>query len=159
MLQRIQSVFLFLASAAVFSLESTKVGFMSLIHGIPQAGSPYSDSIFTINDDTILSFFMGFAGGILFTSIFLFKQRSRQTITIILANIVIGLLLLYGTWDARETFAKTVNPEVGKIGDAALQSNYGFAIPLLVVALVLSWLAIRFIRRDEKLVRSADRLR
>jgi hypothetical protein len=40
---------------------------------------------------------------------------------------------------------------------AMLQFGVGLALPLL--ALLLQWLAGRSIRQDEKLVRSADRLR
>ena len=157
MLQRIQSVFLFLASAAVFSLESLKVNFMTLLHGLPNSGSPYSDNVFNVHDDIILGFLMGFAGTLMFVSIFFFKSRTKQAQIIMLSNFVVGALLIYGTWEARETFSKTVSPET--VSGTALQSNFGFAIPALVVALILSWLAIRFINRDEKLVRSADRLR
>ncbi len=157
MLQRIQSVFLFLASAAVFSLESPAVGFMSLIHGIPQAGSPYSDSIFNIQDDKIVMVLTSIAGVGFLTTLISYKNRKAQIVATILCNFIVGALLLYGTWEARDTFSKTVSPET--VSGTALQSSFGFAIPALVTALILSWLAIRYIRRDEKLVRSADRLR
>ncbi len=157
MLQRVQSVFLFLASAAVYSLELPKVGFMSLVHGIANAGSPYSDNIFNAQDDKILMVLTA-AAGVGFLGILVsYKNRKAQIGAIILCNLFVGCDLIYGTWEARETFSKTVSPETGS--GTVLQANFGFAIPALVAALILSWLAIRFIRRDEKLVRSADRLR
>ncbi len=157
MLQRIQSIFLFLASGAVFSLESPAVNFMSLIHGVPSAGSPYSDSVFSIQDDKILMA-LSLVGAVGFLiALFLYKNRPTQALIVMLCNLVVGATLIYGLWDARETFAKTVAPE--NTTGITLQSNYGFAIPALIVAMICSWLAVRFIRRDEKLVRSADRLR
>ena len=157
MLQRIQSIFLFLASGAVFSLESPAVNFMSLVHGVPNVGSPYSDSVFNIQDDKIL---MGLSlvGAVGFRiALFLYKNRPTQALIVMLCNFIVGAILIYGLWDARETFVKTVTPE--NTTGISLQSNYGFAIPVLIVAMICSWLAVRFIRRDEKLVRSADRLR
>ena len=158
MLQRIQSVFLFLASASVFSLELPKVGFMSLIHGIPQAGSPYSDSIFNILDDRYLMVLTAVAGIGFLTTMLSYKNRKTQILAAMMGSFLVAMDLIYGTWEARETFAKTVSAEPTYDG-SNLQSNFGYAIPALVVALVFSLLAIRFIRRDEKLVRSADRLR
>ena len=157
MLQRIQSVFLLLASGAAFSLESPAVNFMSLIHGVPNAGSPYNDNVFNVNDDKIL-LALSIIGGVGFLiTLFLYKNRGTQALLAMLCNFIVGATLIYGLWDAREAFAKTVSPET--TSQIPLQSNYGYAIPILIVAMILSWLAVRFIRRDEKLVRSADRLR
>ena len=159
MLQRIQSVFLFLASGAIFSLLSPMMNFMTLVHGVPNTGSPYSDSIFNINDDKLLMSLAGVGAVGFLIAIFLYKSRKNQALLATLCNFIVGATLIYGLWEARETFASTVKPETASASNIALQSNYGFAIPMLIVAMILSWLAVRFIRRDEKLVRSADRLR
>ena len=111
MLQRLQSVFLLLASGAMFSLESPYVSFMSLVHGKVVNPSPYDNKFFNIYDDSILYLGTGLVGLLLIISIFLYKNRKSQALMAVVSNFLIGALLIYGLWEARETFAATVQPE------------------------------------------------
>ncbi|HEY4336405.1 MAG TPA: DUF4293 domain-containing protein [Puia sp.] len=80
--------------------------------------------------------------GILY-NIFLFKTRKKQ-VWIALGLVVLSLLNLFLYWRATHDFLE------GNYGIGALLS---FAIPIFLL------LAVGGVRKDEKLVKSADRLR
>ena len=85
--------------------------------------------------------------------IFLFKNRSLQMklakLNILLIALQIAAIVMY--IDAVKTaIGETAN-------DIAIGLKFGAIIPLL--SLILTYLAIHFIKKDDKLVRSADRLR
>jgi len=63
---------------------------------------------------------------------------------LISASLVVTMFLIY---DIQNSFAPNIYGE------------YKYGIYLPVIALIFNLLANRFIRRDEKLVRSVDRLR
>ncbi|HBH21970.1 MAG TPA: DUF4293 domain-containing protein [Cytophagales bacterium] len=90
------------------------------------------------------------AGLVALISIFQYKNRLRQiklgalTALLLMGGIVAEVMILYR---AEQLF------DTGMKGDFEI----GFFVPLL--ALIFNSLANRFIRRDEKLVRSVDRIR
>ncbi len=81
-------------------------------------------------------------------SIFFYKKRLIQ-IKLVLFNIVlmIGYYLLAGL------FIYLINNS----GDLNAELNFGIVFP--AISIILSWLAFRAIRKDENLVRAADRIR
>lgn len=143
MIQRIQSVFLFLAAAVCLVLFTLPVATTST----PEAASGlFADGQYTLSDDPILMGFFGLAGLLLVLGIFLFRNRPLQirlswlSIALVLGGVGYGFYLL-STDEAQDE----------------AQAAIGIALPLLAIA--LAYLAKTYIHKDERLVRSADRLR
>ena len=82
-----------------------------------------------------------------FINIFNFKNRATQK-RIVMANI--ALIIGLSFWCSQ--FAK-------KIPGGLETANYNVGMFLPVIAILFSILAIRGINNDDKLIRSADRLR
>ena len=144
MIQRIQSIFLLLASAASFSLF--KLPFAS---SVKSDVTPFlSDGTFNIMDHPGFIGLFSLGGLLLFIAIFLFNNRKRQmgvalfgSVLILLGLILIPVLLFME----------------GQSVIDMLSVQAGMFIP--AVAVILGLLARRAIRKDEKLVQSMDRLR
>ncbi len=85
--------------------------------------------------------------------IFLFKNRGLQMklakLNILLLALQIAAIVFY---------SDTARTAIGaNAGDVIVSYKFGCIIP--VISLILTYLAIRFIKKDDELVRSADRLR
>ncbi len=145
MIQRIQSVLLLLAAAAVFALFKLPFGSSDTI----AASTLFNDGIFSIQDHVGLLGLFCAAGAIAFISIFLFNNRPLQlklSRVAIIAN-VIGIIL------AAVLFMQDSNA----MGAAIPKEELGLGLPVL--SIIFAALAIRFINKDENLVKSMDRLR
>ncbi len=143
MIQRIQSLFLLLAAAASGGL------FLPLPLARspqPQTAGVFEDGLLTATDDLLLSVLLASSGALALLAIFLFRNRPMQIR-------LTGLALLLGVGGLGLSLYHFLS--VGKAAGA--EPAPGMALPLIMVVLCL--LAIRFIRRDEDLVRSMDRLR
>ncbi len=143
MIQRIQSIFLFLASGACFGLFGTDAADTAA----PVAASElFEDGSFTVFDDPVLIAAFAIAGVIFLAGIFLFKNRKLQVTLSKIALVFVGLGVGYGAmcW-YNDSAAASATPDLG------------VAMPFL--ALIFAILAVNYINKDEKLVRSADRLR
>lgn len=143
MIQRIQSIFLFLSAAASLSLFGVPLATTDA----PEATSNlFADSQYTLSDDPILMGFFGLAAALLLVGIFLFRNRILQirlswlSIALLLGGLGYGFYLLSA--DSAQADAVPA---------------FGLAFP--IVGIVLAYLAKVFIHKDERLVRSADRLR
>ena len=153
MIQRIQSIYLFLASLAIFALylfpmlHSAGIPPMTvMVTGayIEAAGLKAMTTHFVA-----LSAVTAVIALIPLVIIFRFRNRKQQ---IALCWSTILVIVGYSFWMTQ--CAKSV------VGDAALQiSNFGIGVLLCPVAIVLMIAAARAIQRDEKLIKSADRLR
>ena len=86
-------------------------------------------------------------------TIFLFKNRQLQVklskLNILLIAVQITAITLY---------SDTVKAAIGKPIDDILVS-FKFAAIIPIISLILTYLAIRFIKKDDKLVKAADRIR
>lgn len=139
MIQRIQSIYLLLAAVASTAL------FVSPFATAPaQPEGVLQDGSFDINDHMGLIILTVLIGIVALASIFLYRNRILQMnlgkLNYVLLAALLGLTgYLFSTISVETTL------------------SFGFAIPILVFVLVL--LANRYILKDEKLVRSADRLR
>lgn len=92
---------------------------------------------------------------LLLGSIFLFKNRKLQVKLVNLSMFSTFIFLLsLGTNIYRQI-------ELNMTQNLALSFNFAKSLGLLIpiIALVFAWLATRGIKRDEELVRSADRIR
>lgn len=146
MIQRIQSIFFFLAAAAGFSI----LAFPFANTGSAVEGSAlFADASFSVSDNIGLLVLFVVAGALALAGIFLFKNRPLQ-MTIgrvaIVAN-VIGLILATVLFWQDGILHQEVEVDDG------LSAYLPFAFVLFGI------LALRGIKKDENLVKSMDRLR
>lgn len=146
MIQRIQSLFLLLAAGSAFSLFA--LNFASTNNAISQSAI-FGDGLYNIQDNIALLILFCLAGGLAFVSIFLFKNRKTQLLLsriAIVANVIgfiLALILFFN--------------DMGTLGEATPNDELGIGAP--IAFLIFGILAMRFINKDEKLVKSMDRLR
>ena len=149
MIQRIQSIFLFLAAGALggqFVLPYLQTPETDPARSLPAL----ADGALNPLDNPGLLGLTALGALISLAAIFLFKNRPLQArLAIVAAGVGLMLLVLVG-FTVMGTLDRA--PEGGTVQYAA-----GLALP--VVALLLNWLAARAIRKDEALVRSMNRLR
>ena len=155
MLQRVQSIYLLFAGLVIAALFV-----FPLVHNVYVDSKPVTIMITGIYQDVNgqsvhTDFFTALTAATVFvallpiTVIFMFRNRKRQI------ALCYGLMLViigYSYWVSQAVKNTT--------GDANLtMSNYGIGIILLSLSLLLVVLAQKSIQKDEKLVKSADRLR
>jgi hypothetical protein len=144
MIQRIQSLWLLLSG----------IGF--LIHWWPgialfktqqHGDGVFSDGMFYARESYAALIGSGVAGILCLIAIFLYRERIMQTL-IVAAACLIQLVFSVG-WPYYQVF----------LAGQSSHSVPGLGLWISVAGLLLCWLAVRAIRRDEALVRSMDRLR
>jgi len=135
MIQRIQSIYLLLAAAANFTLIR-----------LPMATAPeaFGDSLLTSDDHIALLILFALGGALATAAIFLFKNRPLQA----KLSIGVGLLGLMATIAVASLYLPVAKSASLQVGAA-----------LLPVVMLMAGLANYRIQKDEKLVRSMDRLR
>jgi hypothetical protein len=159
MLQRIQTIYLLLASLVIFALY-----LFPLVHNVYVSGTPINlpisisitgTFINVAGQQKMLEHFVALSavtaiiGLIPLVIIFRYKNRKQQ---IALCYSTILVIIGYSFWIAQSAKAA--------VNGMQLQfDNYGIGMLLCPLAIVLMIGAIRSIQRDEKLVKSADRLR
>lgn len=156
MIQRIQSLFLFLTlSACVLMFFFPVAEFLSDLHYYKlyilefQNMVPTTEQIFSNYFTFPLIGFAAIIGLISFVAIFMYKKRRVQLLLIkicILLNIILIVGVFFGY---PEVISKQINTE----------ASFGISSYFSLISLVFLILANRGIKRDEKLIRSADRLR
>lgn len=143
MIQRIQTIFLFLAGAA--SLGLFLLPFASTDE-VQTDSVLFADAAFNVQDNTIMMGVFAACGLLLVLTVFLFNNRKLQMkltlLGLFLALIGVGVS---GYFLSQDTALKLAEPAIGVI------------LPLLTF--VFAVLAHRYINKDEKLVKSVDRLR
>lgn len=155
MLQRIQSVYLLLASLVIFALF-----LFPLVHNVYVAGVPSTIKVTGIYQDvngaqaSTQTFVLLIAATAVvailpLVLIFLYKNRKQQ---MMLCYGYILVLFGYSFW-----MAETVKSYTG--GADLTTNNFGIGALLSSISIVLILAAAKAIQRDEKLVKSADRLR
>jgi hypothetical protein len=155
MLQRIQSIYLLLASLAIFALF-----FFPLVHNVYINGQPVTIMVTGVFTDTgghqahtqffvALTAATAIVGLIPLVIIFLYKNRKQQ---IALCWSAILVIIGYSFWMSQ--MAK------GVMGAIEIDThNWGIGLFLSTISILLIIFAYKAIQRDEKLVKSADRLR
>ncbi len=144
MIQRIQTIFLLLGAGSCFGLLGLPVA--ETDQAVEGGNSFFADQAYTIQDSgALLGIFL--AAGLLFLGgIFLFRNRPLQmrlsltSLFLVVLGVALGIYLY------------VQDP-------AAAQASVEAGVGLPALAAVFALLAYRFIKKDEKLVRSADRLR
>jgi hypothetical protein len=155
MLQRIQSLQLLVASLAIFALflfpmvNNAHVGTQSV--SIMVTGTYVESGGQTIHTQSLIGPTIAtvLVGLIPLIIIFLYKKRKQQIALCYSAMLVIVGLSF---WMAQLT--KPI------MGDAKIDThNWGIGLLLFPVAILFLVLAVKAIQRDEKLIKSVDRLR
>ena len=158
MIQRVQTLFLVLALAAMVvsfffpmavylsELQYYKLYLYGIVSMVPDTGSPFSPMYVMP-----LAILAGITALLILVTIFLYRKRILQIrllrIAFILDIALIGLLFFL--------YAPSLERETGVAPDYT--SSMGIYFPLIALLFIL--LANRYIQKDERLVRSADRLR
>lgn len=141
MIQRVQSIWLLLAAACAFITYK-----MVLYTGKLADGSERS---FALADNFLLTGCIIALGVLSLICIFLFKNRKAQLrLTILTIVLTIGFI-----------FLEYFTIERFKTDNAVQTGSYQVAALLPVVMIILLIFAARGIHKDEKLIKSLDRLR
>ncbi|MCF8236771.1 MAG: DUF4293 domain-containing protein [Saprospiraceae bacterium] len=155
MLQRIQTIFLFGALASGLSLLidfmdlASVEGDLTLLKS--QSQSMFEDGIFDTSDNMILLILVGLISLVCMIGIFQFKNRpwqlrlARFALFGFLLLIILGGFLFY--------------QEYTHLNQGVYQFEVGYGVIAPVLGILFIILAMRAIRKDEKLIRSMDRLR
>ena len=146
MIQRIQSIFILLASSSLGSLFINPIAFADFTEPNPSVPAS-TDGFLNIYDDKILLGATTIAIALGLITLFLYKNRQNQVryawSMIVMALVVIGLAI----W------------QIKKIGSIVALKMTGVGFIPVALSIIFGFMAIRYIRKDELLVRSADRLR
>lgn len=157
MIQRIQSVWLFLASVIIFALfmfpylqyaDSTGLGYALKVSG---AYGNVDGLPTRLNAFWLQMIFTILVGLLPLYTIFLFGNRKKQ---INIAYVSILAIVLLGGW-----LYYSANSRLMEEGLSFATQYIGVGFFLLPISIIFLFMAIAGIRKDEKLIRSADRLR
>lgn len=155
MLQRIQSVWLFLSAVSLLALflfpyiqvlNADGTGKAIMITGIQEnvnGQAVQTESYTALTITTVIIAVVPLA------AIFFYRDRKRQ-----IAMCYLGIILILGYSFWLVQVAKNASA-----GSTLGWQNYGLGIILPSLSIFFIILALRGIRRDEKLIKSADRLR
>jgi len=153
MIQRLQTVYLFLASLVIYALFLFPIANILAPEGakkimVTGVFETINNQVVQTESFTLLTIATALMGLIPLVLIFLYKNRKRQ------------LMLVYASVVALIGFSFWLAQIVKGAAHVLLQiSDYGIGAGLSSVAILFLVLAAKGINRDEKLVKSADRLR
>ncbi len=151
MIQRIQSVYLFVVTVLLVLAMCFPIGRFIGADGVTQVFKPLG---VTLADGSVTSTWGLFcilllSAVVAFCTIFLFRNRMLQVRMTIFSSI-----LLVGYYVAFVAFLLVLKKD---FGHASFQVGWALCLP--AVSIILNYLAFRAIYRDEVMVRAADRLR
>lgn len=157
MIQRIQTIWLLLASIVLFGLfVFPYVNFIDLV-GLGKR-ILVTGTFSSVNNETVretstvmLAIVSGFVALLPLVAIFQFRNRKNQ---VKIVGLIIVLVILLGGWMFSNAAGK-----LSAISQTMHAGNIGVGFFLLPVAVIFLAMAIGGIRKDEKLIKSADRLR
>lgn len=157
MIQRVQSIFLFLVVAAMAVLLSFPIWIKTSANATESAYLTAFQLVHTKNPTTFITpvYYIAIlallTACLSFFAVFKYRNRLLQmglcAGNAILLTVTMGIVLYQTLTKGKEFF----NP--------AEQGQYTYGFYALVAALIFNMLANRFIRRDERMVRESNRLR
>lgn len=162
MIQRVQSIFLFLIvicqgflfATALATFSSYEASFNLSLMGFYKLSSAGQELL--INSYALMAVNIVVMLFTLFI-IFSFKNRKKQ-LKLAAFNILLicgfVVLMFYSFDNAKSFLDRSFNTQ-----DAEISTTYGIGMILPLLSLIFNYLAIKGIRKDEELVRSADRIR
>lgn len=157
MIQRIQTVWLFVATIILFGLFLFPyVSFIDLVGlgkqiYITGVYSSHNNETVRESSSIVLAIYAGIVAVVPLFIIFQYKNRKRQ---ILLTLVEIVLVVLLGLW-----MWSTAHATLDVINQTLQAGNVGVSFFLLPLAIIFLGMAIGGIRKDEKLIKSANRLR
>ncbi|HMQ08938.1 MAG TPA: DUF4293 domain-containing protein [Saprospiraceae bacterium] len=145
MIQRLQTLFYFLSASTLAALF-----FLPFAESASPIEGYFNDQLFSVSDHPILVTLtaMGILGGLI--AVFLYKNRTLQLrlgYLIITISVLIPCLSVWLLYSEETAFNGTVE----------IRDRLGMFLP--VITIVLAVLANRFVKKDEQLIQSMDRLR
>jgi len=151
MIQRIQSLYLLLTTALLIAVLFIPFGVFTTSYGVCEytafsiAGIAGKSALplWSLPLLTLLSSAVAFVG------IFMFKKRALQMRICLINSLLIALLAL-----GAPALLYMVKSDMLL---ADFKIGFGFALP--IIALIFNFLAVKAIKKDEKLVKSWDRIR
>ncbi len=157
MWQRIQSLYLILFAVVFILLVFMKIPMGKLKdfnESVEQAAvnTSFEDGLFSADDHMLIIFIVLFGSIIATATIFLFKNRSLQSkmsrilIFVSVLTSILAFFLIYRDIQL-----------IQELKEVQFSPALGAFIPM--IGLILAWLAKNSIEKDDKLVRSMDRLR
>ena len=155
MLQRIQSLLLAIAALAMIAFL-----FLPIWSKTGTAEQASLDAFNLVHTKGTLSqvtpvYYLGmmavFSAIIAIFAIFQYKNRVKQMLFVALNSLVSAATMIVSVYIAQYN--------ANKLFDADKMGDYKIGIGMVAISLVCSGIANRFIRRDEKLVKDADRMR
>lgn len=157
MIQRIQSIYLLLGSLFLFAtaLPFADMARLNADPRLPEGSEPviFADKVYHLWDDAILVWALLALSGILgVIALFSFRQRQRQ---LILAFNALSVAII--TLPGIGLFKPFLEHRLMALPRPGITPGWGLL--LWLAALILYILAIRAIKKDQKLIRSMDRLR
>ncbi|MGY8979250.1 MAG: DUF4293 family protein [Flavobacteriales bacterium] len=135
MIQRVQSLFFFFSSVTLLSIVFYFPVLVSVSEDLLEIG------FFLKNNYTYARLFIFFSVGLSFFSIFQFKNRKRQIIISSLARLMITIAFILLVFIYKKQLA------------------FGIGLFLLIIPYTTLFLATYFIRKDDRLIKDADRIR
>jgi len=141
MIQRIQSIYLLLAALCMLLMLAAPIETLLAV--------PTNLEVSGMNLHWFILLFILLTAVILVLSIFQFKNRNLQKRLCFVAVIFIGISFLFAFFGAAAN--------VTTIKVIGVVYKWGLSLPL--ISIVFTFLALTGINKDEKLIRSADRLR
>ena len=157
MIQRIQTLWLLAASITLLGLFIFPyVSFIDLVGlgkqiFVTGTYSSLNNEMSRENSSILQAIFAGVVAALPVVIIFLFRNRKKQ---ILFVGIAIALIVLLGIW-----MVFSASSVLDTISQRIQAGNIGVGFFLLPIAIIFLSMAIGGIRRDEKLIKSADRLR
>lgn len=158
MIQRLQSIFLFLVAVAMgltlgldlWVQEAADSGVTWKLNALFLEQSNSSGEILQSSSNWYVAALAAFVGLLAIISIFQYRSRGRQ----MMINMVNSLLMV-GLVAIVFLTTNSVNKELA----AADNGQYQIGFWAILAAMVCNMLANRFIRKDEALIKSVDRIR
>lgn len=144
MIQRIQSIYMFLAASCFAALWLPS---LVLLKTENPGEAYFSDSVFYANESMLILIGSGVSAIMALISVFLYKERAMQIIVAAVSSLM-HLLFCIGA-----CFYSVFKYQ--KLAEFIPANGLYFSM----AGIILVWLAVRAIRRDQDLVKSMDRLR
>ncbi len=161
MIQRVQSIFLFIAIIIPIVLIFLPLGYLTT------DGAQYVYNSISLKENIpdgssvirlyYLAFCLFLTAGLSGVALFMYKNRVKQMQVVSFTMIVFLITLMLILWVCPDIIFKKFFG--ARMEDFVFTFNAVPLIILIVLEAVCLFLANRFIKKDEELVRSADRLR
>ena len=157
MIQRVQTIWLLLASAFILALFLFPYAQFSDASGVAHA-LKVSGSFVHLQDQQVSKesdwIGMVIAGILAVFPLFIIVKFNNRTLQLQLIKLLAGLLVAFGCW-----LLYRMNQAFKEAEIPMEPSQIGFGLYLLLISLVFLWMAANGVKKDIRLLKSADRLR